>query len=263
MSSPFNFQLCNENECLDYSATAVYYVSLSTLRNVFKFKTTEITNNELPASTFSNASADITYYLNEQLFPDINPANAMMDNTFSEGAIALSNSSTSNLMKHDYLRYLANETIGNYWLTPLMYNYHQLKQEIEQNSWDFNTNLRAILTNAYNGGNGLTNSANDETNFTKRILEQINAFQSARLTTGSNQNNKIVDTINVQPVPFIDGDSINFAINLKYPNLNDRKYRIRIQITSDSNNTNTVPIDSIANRNEYPTITSTGVPLIT
>jgi len=263
MSSPFNFQLCNENECLDYSATAVYYVSLSTIRNVFKFKTTQITNNELSATTLSNTTADITYYLDEQLFPDINPANAMMDNTFSEGAIALSNTRTSNLMKHDYLRYLANETIGNYWLTPLMNNYHQLKQEIEQNSWDFNTNLRAILTNAYNGGNGLTNSANDETNFTKRILEQINAFQLARLTTGTNQNNKIVDTTNIQSVPFIDGDSINFAINLKYPNLNDRKYRIRIQITSDSNNTNTVPVDSIANRNEYPTITSTGVPLIT
>ena len=263
MSSSFNFQLCNENECLDYSATAVYYVSLSTIRNVFKFRTKEITNNELPGSTFSNPSAFITYYLDEQLFPDINPANAMMDNTFSEGAIALSNTRTSNLMKHDYLRYLANEIIGNYWLTALINNYHQLKQEIEFNSWAFNTNLRAILTNAYNGGNGLTNSVNDETNFTKRILEQINAFQSARLTTGINENNKIVDTINVQSVPFIDGDSINFSINLKHPKINDRKYRIRLQITSDNSIRNTRPIDSIVNKNEYPSITSTGVPLIT
>ena len=74
-----NFQLCNDISCNDYDATAVSYVSLTDFRNIFKFKTTEISNNQLSDSALTDINSDITYYLNSSIFPDINPAHSMMD----------------------------------------------------------------------------------------------------------------------------------------------------------------------------------------
>ena len=94
--STCNFELCNDISCNNYCATAVFYVDLSTFRNIFKFQTSEITNNQLPATALTDANATITYYLNSSNYPAINPAHAMMDATGSEGITYTSTSSQSN-----------------------------------------------------------------------------------------------------------------------------------------------------------------------
>ena len=95
------FTLTNDISSNTYDATAVFNVSLSTIRNMFKFETSTIANNQLPSSALTDANADITYYVNSSVFPEINPAHAMMDASGSEGITYTSPSSTSNLLKHD------------------------------------------------------------------------------------------------------------------------------------------------------------------
>ena len=101
-----NFELCNDISCNNYDATAVFYVSLTNFRNIFKFETTEISNNKLPTTALTDTSANITYYVNSSLFPEINPAHAMMDASGSEGITYTSTSTESNLLKHDFIYYL-------------------------------------------------------------------------------------------------------------------------------------------------------------
>ena len=154
--STTNFELCNDISCNDYDATAVLYVSLSTFRDIFKFETTEITNNELPDTTLES-SQNITYYVNSSSFPVINPAHAMMDASGSEGITFTSPSSQSNLLKHDFIYYLGNSILGNATSVGLFNNISEMKRSMEVLGWSNKENTESIFTNAYNNGNGLKN----------------------------------------------------------------------------------------------------------
>ena len=80
--------------------------------------------------------------------------------------------------------------------------------------------------------------------------------------TNIDANSRIQNTTSIQSVPLIEGDSINYFWTLKNNNIPDRKYRIKLHLTDNTSNTNTIPSDSIANTSEYPNITSHGVPII-
>ena len=259
-----NFQLCNDISCNDYDATAVSYVSLTDFRNIFKFKTTEISNNQLSDSALTDINSDITYYLNSSIFPDINPAHSMMDASGSEGIVYKNTSLNYNLLKHDFIYYWTNFSLGSIHLVQLLNNINGAKYTIEQIGWAQKESLETILLNADNSGNGLTNNGTnpDFNNLTKRILEQIKHFQPVRLETADHsQNDKIQNISTVQSVPLIEGDTINYFWTLTNSTA-VRKYRIKLYLTNDTNNTNTIPIDSIANMPEYPDITSNGVPTV-
>jgi hypothetical protein len=261
--SSINFELCNDISCNDYDATAVLYVSLSTFRDIFKFETTEISNNALPATVLTQSSADITYYVNSSSFPVINPAHAMMDASGSEGITFTSPSSQSNLLKHDFIYYLGKIIIGDGRFIGVFNNIGTLKNKIEELGWVRKTITESILLTADNSGNGLQNTGTtpDYQNITKRILEQINYHQPSRLQTANpEQSNRIKNTTSIQSVPLIEGDSINYFWTLKNNNIADRKYRIKLHLTDNTSNINTVPSDSISNTTEYPDITSNGVP---
>lgn len=154
--STTNFELCNDISCNDYDATAVLYVSLSTFRDIFKFETTEITNNELPDTTLES-SQDITYYVNSSSFPVINPAHAMMDASGSEGIVRTSEKNTSNLLKHDFIYYLANNFYGNPISALFFTNISEMKIELESMGWSHKEYIENIFTNSYNNGDGLKN----------------------------------------------------------------------------------------------------------
>jgi hypothetical protein len=207
--SSINFELCNDISCNDYDATAVLYVSLSTFRDIFKFETTEITNNALPATTLTQANADITYYVNSSSFPVINPAHAMMDVSGSEGITFTSPSSQSNLLKHDFIYYLGKSIIGHATLIGLFNNITEMKIELENMGWSHKEYTETIFTDADNSGNGLTNTGinPDYENLTKRILEQIKYHEATRLKTNRSflLNKQILENIN----HIVDGSSIN------------------------------------------------------
>ena len=127
--STCNFELCNDISCNNYCATAVFYVNLSTFRNIFKFQTSEITNNQLSDSALES-SENITYYVNSSRFPAINPAHAMMDAPGSQGIIYRSPSSQSNLLKHDFIYYIAKKLLGSATNVGI---YNNIKENIENN----------------------------------------------------------------------------------------------------------------------------------
>lgn len=261
--SSINFELCNDVSCNAYDATAVFYVSLSTFRNIFQFETTEITNNQLPSTVLTDASANITYYLNSSNYSAINPAHAMMDASGSEGIIYTSTSARSNLLKHDFIYYMGKIIIGDGRFIGVFNNIGTLKNKIEELGWVRKTNTESILSIADNSGNGMQNTGTtpDYQNITKRLLEQINYHQSSRFQTADpEQSNRIKDTTSIQSLPLIEGDSINYYWTLKHNNMPDRKYRIKLHLTDNTTNINTIPNDSIANTSEYPSITSNGVP---
>jgi hypothetical protein len=247
----FNSDISSNNYC----ATAVLYVSLANFRNIFKFKTTEISNNSLNADALTN-STDITYYVDSSSFPDINLAHAMLDDSGSEGIIYTS-SRTSNLVKHDFIYYMANEMFGKSSYAGLFTNIVSLKNATEEHGWTVLQEIRQTLLTADNSGNGTSNSTSNSTiNITKRFMEQIKYHDNIRLSVGDATH--ILDTSGVQSVPFIEGDSINFFNTLK-SNESDRIYRIKLHLTDLSGN-NTIPVDSIANTTGYLNITSDGVP---
>jgi hypothetical protein len=206
--SSINFELCNDISCNDYDATGVLYVSLSTFRDIFKFETTEITNNELPSTTLES-SQNITYYVNSSNFPTINPAHAMMDASGSEGIIYTSPSATSNLLKHDFIYYLGKSIIGHATSIGLFNNITEMKIELENMGWSHKENTESIFSNADNSGNGIKNTGTtpDYQNLTKRILEQIKYHEATRLDTNKSflLNKQILENIN----HITDGSSIN------------------------------------------------------
>ena len=159
--SSINFELCNDISCNDYDATGVLYVSLSTFRDIFKFETTEITNNELPSTTLES-SQNITYYVNSSNFPTINPA--MMDASGSEGIIYTSTSSESNLLKHDFIYYLGKSIIGHAPSIGIFNNITEMKSNIEVLGWSNKENTESIFTNAYNNGTGFKNIVHSSQN---------------------------------------------------------------------------------------------------
>ena len=111
---PISYNLCSEcsncNNC--YHAAGGFYVSLSLFKDIFQFQTTEITNNILNTSVFTDPNADITYHLNAPLYPSINPAHAMMDATMSENAMKTEGvDSCLNVLKYDFIRYIVNDQI--------------------------------------------------------------------------------------------------------------------------------------------------------
>jgi hypothetical protein len=261
--SSTNFELCNDISCNNYDATAMFYVNLSTFRNIFKFETTDISNNELPASSLTDTSANITYYVDSSILPEINPAHAMMDASGSEGITFTSTTRASNLLKHDFLYYIAKELLGSATSIGLYNNIAEMKASLEELGWSNKTNLETTFATANNSGNGMQNTGTPPNyqNLTKRILEQIKYHESTRLQTATSpQNDRIQNVTTQQSVPLIEGDSINYYWTLNHSSVTKRKYRIKLHLTDNTNNTNTQPTDSIANTTGYTNITSNGVP---
>ena len=257
----YEFQLCDDLTCTDYDATGVYYVSLTNFRNIFTFQTTEISGNILESTSIYDPSSNINYYINSYLLPQINPAHTMMDISGSEGIIYTSNNPYSNLLKHDYIFYTIQQKYGNTNVTSFVSNTKEIKNNIEELGWSFKINLENIFLYAENFGNGFTNGDIDDNNIGKRVLEQILYFNPERLTTDISGNNRIRNTTNIQSMPFIENDSINFLWTLENSNenINTRIYRIKLILTEDTNLTNRLPTDSLADQ-LHETIYSYGVP---
>jgi len=262
-----NFTFCSDISCTDYCAAGVMYVSLDTFRNIFQFSTNEITNNTLPTSVLDDTNAGITYYVNSSSYPIINPIHAMMDVSLSEGIIYTSPSRTSNLIKHDFIYYLGLTLFGGAGLVAFINNKYDIKVNLEEIGWSHKNAIEQTLQTADNSGNGLDNTTTDNSNLTRRFLQQIVYHNVSRLDVSING---ISDITTSQPVPFIEGDTISFFMTIT-PDANQhlltggstpippRIYRIILYLTNDGANVNTVPSDSVSTTG-HAYIDNDGVP---
>jgi hypothetical protein len=239
---------------LDVSATAVYNIKLADMLNVFKFQSDSFDVNDISAS-------DIKYYVFSENpnWPTklvLNPANADMSGTpiFATGGDIEAN---KNKVKHDFVRYLAQQLFNTPYGVDLFSNEDALLSDLVSKGATAHTGIKTALaavnttsaTLANTDANGLkyaTNALTGETNFSRELLRQV-AYAAAPRFAG------ISDISGVQSIPLQADDTINFKVSIspaanqheltsRTNPFNARVYQIRLVLKAEP--TNTVPVES-------------------
>lgn len=249
---------------IDGSACAVFQVNLADMKAVFKYQTDSFDISNVDAT-------DIKYYVYSNAWPvGINVAHAMMQGTDASGAAnAMSVEGGSydddrNLLKHDFVRYLAKRLFNTIHGVDLFQNETQLLENIVGHGHTIKGAITTKLADVgVTGTNGsltgsdgskyLTNAATGDENICRSIMRQLAAVSPQRFVDVSG-----VTTI--QPVPFAVNDSLYFKVTVKSdPNqhsltgvsaIENRVYNIRLLIVTAASNT--VVSDSISDRPNYP-----------
>jgi hypothetical protein len=214
-------------------ATAVFYVNIDDMKNVFGY--------QVDGTNINNIADDNTkYYVDMEKWPanlTLNPSHAMMFNPLSKDGFDITDTSIPNnkkLVKHDYIRYLAKRLFNTTRGVDLMANEFEIIENLAGNGSLFTgmnarkilDELNSISTKATSGMSGpdvnnkmyLTNSTLIPKNIVRSIMEQISNGDPKRF-------NDLVDVSNntlIRPVPFIVDDQLHFTLKIKAaPNQND------------------------------------------
>jgi len=246
----------------DVSAVATYHIKKSVLRSVFKFYSDSADVNNVDAS-------DTRYYVFMTNWPydaSLNPAHASMTSNpmlATGGEIA----SNKNLVKHDFVRYLAYKLFNTVYGVDLFNNELELLNDISSKgrtkAADVITLLKNVSTSATTGSqihvdqtdssnNRFTlNDASGNTNICRELMRQIAANAPARFNYGNSDASGVDLSGNpYREVPIETGDSLNFKVSIT-PAVNQhnltsqspfdtRVYKIRLLVSED---TNVVPVD--------------------
>jgi hypothetical protein len=252
---------------LDVSATAIYYVKTSDMLNVFKFQTDSFDVNDLSAS-------DIKYYV----FRDasgwpvnlkINPAHAAM----SAGAkLTAGVDASKNLLKHDFVRYLAESLFNTVHGVDLFSNEDALLENIAFKGQGARTAIElaldkvnttyvaaGYLTSAVDasGYRYTTNALTGNTNICRELMRQIANGAASRFA------GTVASTLH-QSVPLVNGDTLNFKVTVAAADnqhdltgrtgpFDTRVYKIQLILCADGGiSNNVVPVDSALYPLEYP-----------
>ena len=253
---------------LDVSAVAVYYISESDIRNVFRYDADSYDVNDI-------SSTDIRYYTFMDQWPPnllINPVNGMMDKSQSLNAMLTTGiDANKNLVKHDFLRYLAVKLFNTPQGVDLFNNESALltnlntvgntsfQDDISGTLWKYSTDSTDVDADAnmitgLNNKKATTNDFTSEDNVTRELFQQILANSPARFSDISGAGIAI-DGTGTAYVPINAGDSISYKFTL-HPATNQnsltgvdafggRSYQIKLLVVSavEEPNTNTTPID--------------------
>ena len=271
-------------------AVAVFLVKTSEIKKVFQFETDAINVNDLSAQ-------DMKFYVDMSSWPSalnpLNPANAMMDvPVYSSGAISsiskISGAAYDHnkaLVKHDFIRYIAQRMFNTYQAVDLFNNQLAVIQNIETvcdgsadgRSWyDISSALYSVSTNGTNPGllvdnNGLkymTVATTTPDNLTRELFLQVVGNQPNRLTANADGSSRVLGSADRQDMLFYDGDTINFNLTINAASGQEtvsglsnispipaRTYVIKLLLISDSDTThvnaqttaigNTISIDSV------------------
>jgi len=242
---------------LDFSAVAVYNIKLSDMLAVFEYQTDSF--------DVSNAAAtDIKYYVNSGAWPaNLNPVHASM----SSGemlATAGSIVAAKNLVKHDFVRFLADHLFNTPHGVDLFSNEDELLSDLVTKGATKATAIETILGNVDHahavGGTDAstlkysTNAQSTDTNICRELMFQIINGDASRF--GS-----IADSTAKQSVPIIAGDSLNFVLSISAADDQEdltgvgafdvRKYKIQLNVVDSATPTNTVPVEA-GSSTEYP-----------
>jgi len=255
-------------------ATAVLYVRLSDMMNLFQYQTDSFDVNNVDAS-------DIKYYVFHRSTPTelhLNPSHAMMNKTESAGMLGSGDGydSSKSLVKHDFIRYIALRLFNTHHGVDLFQNEQELHENLAYLGETVRYNIDNILTGvsttsdsetmAYDasGNKYLTNDASGNTNLCRELMRQIAASDPARFyNNGGN-------TAGIRNMPLQENDSINFKLTITAAAsqniltgvsvIPSRTYLIKLMlkntVNTSSNDTNTAVTDSEMYPNSYPYSTS-------
>jgi hypothetical protein len=252
---------------LDVSAVAVFEVDLSVMKDMFKYQTDS--NDAIDAS-----ASDIKYYVDKTKWPDLNPANAMMDHTSSEGEIA-TNGSDGNplaankmLVAHDFTRYLALKLFNTHFGVDLFSNELELLNGLRhvcgnvasgQTQFDINAKIAAVsndnedLDEDANNLRYTTNAMDGSNNLCRTLMLQLLDGKPARFAT--------IDAVGTpQSLPFIAGDTISFKLIVNAAEgqelitgvdpIGARSYRIKFVIVDDDADPGNVAVNTAVAEDE-------------
>ena len=248
---------------IDASATAVFYMSQTDVRNVFQVRTDSKDLTDI-------SSADLMHYVFMDRWPTrtrLNPVNGMMDQTQSQNAmISAGIAANKMLVKHDFIRYLASKLFNTPQGADLFNNESDLisnlnslgeisyQQDISAALWKYST---TSIENVYSDGGdegfvldsvtGLKATTNDMVSNENLCYVMLNQL----LETNPERFNDITtDASGVFPLPILEGDSINYSLKINpianqntltgVPEFGGRVYHIKVVI-DDGTNTITNP----------------------
>lgn len=245
--------LAQEVSVLEASACAVFDLSLDLIREIFKFQTDASDVNP------DSEGDDIKYSIDVASWPNTNIAHASLHsgdltgitqasvgitagqpNQLATGEIGGGFTRDRSMVKHDFVRYLAQKLFNTYLGTDLFNNEQELKDELVRLGGTVLDNIKADLTTAHN----MTNADTGADNIGREIMKQIGHADPDRFRT--NVAHGIVETADFQSIPFTSGDCLIFNVKInpaegqealtESPAFGGRTYRIVLHITSDASN---------------------------
>jgi uncharacterized protein YjbI with pentapeptide repeats len=250
-------------------ATAVFYVRLSDLNNVFKYQTDAYDINDMDAS-------DIKYYVFHRKWPTelkINPSHAMTNTPDSAGMLGLGNSFANNksLIKHDFIRHIALRLFNTIHGVDLFRNEIDLLENSvylgETVRYNIDGILSGISTTSSSGSMSydasankyLTNDSSGNSNLCRELMRQVAAGAPSRFYNNGGND------AGLKNVPFLENDAISFKVIIHSASsqnvltgvseIPSRSYTIKLVVkntVTTNTNANTAVVDSEMYPNSYP-----------
>ena len=261
MGESATFGYGSDMATIEADATAVFYMSETDVRDVFKVRSdshdiTDISNTDIMHFTFMENWPQSLH---------LNPMNGMMDQSLSDRAIAVVPFSNKMLLKHDFIRYISLNLFNTHLgvdlfnnETALLNNLTNIGENIFQN--DISTNLWKYATNSntqyetgfvqdpVTGFNATTNENTSDSDICRLLLNKIIEQTPDRF----NDISVAMDSSGVFPLPINAGDTLNFYLTISpEPNqhlltgasaIGPRQYEIKIVIDNGTG-VNTSPVD--------------------
>ena len=199
-------------------ATAVFYVRLSDMTELFQYQTDSFDINDI-------SSSDMKYYVFHRKWPTelkINPSHAMMNKTESAGMLGGGEgyAADKSLVKHDFIRYIALRLFNTIHGVDLFSNETDLQENMAYLGETVRNNIEGILsgisttssseTMSYDasGNKYLTNDASGNMNLCRELMRQIAANEPSRLYNNGANN------AGLKNVPLRENDSILFKLTI-------------------------------------------------
>ena len=195
---------------IDASCVAVFKVKTSDMMAVFKYEADSFDVNDTDAS-------DIKYYVYMNAWPATLKLNPVHAHTLSAPLLATAGDVVAerNLVKHDFVRYLANSLFNTPHGVDLFSNEDALLTDLVQKGAVARLAIDASLNavNQATAANGTsphkysTNAANTAANFSRVLLRQVAQAAASRFhgTEGAS---------GIRSIPFVNGDSISFKASI-------------------------------------------------
>lgn len=270
----------NERTVAPSDADAVFYVKLSDMLSVFKFRTPTVSDGSLNLAIF-DASSDIQYYVFRKCWPTslkINPSHAMLDRSESSGMLTGGGSFAANksLVKHDFIRYISLQLFNTIHGVDFLSNEDDLLENIVYYGDVARVGIMAVLDTIStqsaditmaadaSGNRYLTNAVTSNTNISRELLRQIYLNVPERLAALSDSSGVLLS------VPLIENDTLNIKVVME-PSpgqhtltnvgaIPPREYNIKLVMKNTvgggvgggGGTLNTTVVDSVSFPNGYP-----------
>lgn len=244
---------------LDVSCVAVYNVKLSDMLAVFKFQSDSFDVNNTDAS-------DLQYYVYMSNWPASLKLNPVHAGALSSSPILATGGSIvaeKNLVKHDFVRYLAEQLFNTPHGVDLFSNEDALLSDLVSKGATARQAIDASLNavnqaNAAHGPDGhkySTNALPGAANFSRELMRQIANAAPSRFAS-------ITNSTAIQSVPLLVDDTISFKVSIapaanqhgltsRPTAFNTRVYQIKLVLKADVDATNTAPTEADST-SEYP-----------